>query len=110
MERSSRALKWMQLLMPLLALLTLVLLIWHHFGMERVVELSAAAPHGVTIQDDGSEPDASPASGQPTRSTLEKRTDALLLHCHPGRAFSWPYCKFQFVTGNGSRGPGFIQF
>lgn len=100
----------MQHAVPLLALLTVTLLVWQHFGMQRVVELSAAAPHGVTIQDDGSEPDSSPARGDATHSTLEKGKDALVMRCRLGHAFSWPYCKYQFVTGSDSHGLDLSSF
>jgi diguanylate cyclase (GGDEF)-like protein len=110
MELSSRALKWMQYAVPLLALLTLAVLAWHHLDMERVVDLSAAAPHGVMIADDGSEPEASPFRGEATRSSLEQAGDALRMRCHLGQAFAWPYCKFQFVTGTGGHGLDLSNF
>src|ERR1035437_10112165 len=105
MEFSSRALRWMQYVVPLLVGLTLTLLLWHHFGMERVLELSAADPHAVVAMDDRSEGNAGDI-----RSTLVTTKDALLLNCQLRRGFAWPYCKFHFVAGKESKGLDFWDF
>jgi diguanylate cyclase (GGDEF)-like protein len=110
MEISSRVLQWMQYLVALLVLLTLTLLLWHRFGMERVIELSPLHPHEVSVYDDHDE--SSQASDQPDNSvaTLEKSADALTMHCRLGRALSWPYCKFRFVTGHDDKGIDLSEF
>jgi hypothetical protein len=100
----------MQYLVALLVLLTLTLLLWHRFGMERVIELSPLHPHEVSVYDDHDE--SSQASDQPDNSvaTLEKSADALTMHCRLGRALSWPYCKFRFVTGHDDKGIDLSEF
>ena len=95
----------MQYVVPLLVGLTLTLLLWHHFGMERVLELSAADPHAIVGMDDRSEGGASDS-----RSTLVTTKDALLLNCQLRRGFDWPYCKFHFTIGKESKGLDFSDF
>jgi signal transduction histidine kinase len=105
MDFSSRALRRMQYVVPLLVVLTLTLLLWHHFGMERVLELSAADPHAIVAIDDRSEGGASDS-----RSMLVTTRDALLLNCQLRRGFEWPYCKFHFSIGKESKGLDFSDF
>ena len=105
MELSSRALRRMQYVVPLLVVLTVTLLLWHHFGMDRVLELSAADPHAVVVMDDRMEGVAGDS-----RATLVTTKDALLLKCQLRRGFDWPYCKFHFVTGKESKGLDFSDF
>jgi diguanylate cyclase (GGDEF)-like protein len=105
MELSSRVLRWKPYVVPLLVGLTLIVLLWHHFGMERVLELSAADPHAVVGLDDSSEG----VVGQ-SHATLVTTQDGLLLKCQLRPGFAWPYCKFHFVTGTESRGLDFSDF
>jgi signal transduction histidine kinase len=94
----------MQYVVPLLVGLTLTLLFWQHFGMDRVLELSAADPHAVAGIDDRSE-----GVGN-SQSTLVTTKDALLLKCQLRRGFDWPYCKFHFTTGKDLHGLDFSDF
>jgi diguanylate cyclase (GGDEF)-like protein len=110
MELSSRALKWMQYVVAVLVLLTLTLLLWHRFGMERVVELSAAHPHEVSVDDDRSETDTPGVLPGNSVATLEKNEHALTMRCHLGQEFSWPYCKFRFMTGHDGKGIDLSDF
>lgn len=95
----------MQYVVPLLVGLTLALLLWHHFGMERVLELSAANPHAVEGMDDRSQG----AVGN-SQATLVTTQNALLLKCQLRRGFEWPYCKFHFTVGNDIHGLDFSDF
>jgi diguanylate cyclase (GGDEF)-like protein len=110
MEISSRVLQWMQYLVALLVVLTLTLLLWHRFGMERVIELSPAHPHEVGVADDRGEPGSASAQADHSIATLTKSADALTMHCHVGRASNWPYCKYSFVTGHDNRGIDLSDF
>jgi diguanylate cyclase (GGDEF)-like protein len=101
--RPARAMTIVQSLVGLLLVLTPVLLIWQHFGMTRVLEISPSHPYGVTITDDRYEKGNSVSS-------LERTTDALVMHCMLRPVYNWPFCKMQFHMGQGSKGIDFSQF
>ena len=77
-----------------LLLLTVVLLMWHHVGMEQVTELSAER-FPAWVEDDRA------AGGGASVGTIERRGRDLILHCHIVRKSEWPYCKlgFDFLKG-----------
>ncbi|SFU61994.1 GGDEF domain-containing protein [Pseudoduganella namucuonensis] len=99
----SRAMKMAQYLVGLLLLLTPTLLIWQHFGMTRVLELSPRQPHGARVTDDRYE------KGNTVASLVQTR-DALVMRCELGMAYQWPFCKLQFLLGEGGKGVDFSQF
>ena len=71
-----------------LLLLTVVLLAWHHFGMEQVIELSADR-FPARVEDDR-------GGGGASIGTLERKGRDLILRCHIVRKTEWPYCKLGF--------------
>jgi diguanylate cyclase (GGDEF)-like protein len=101
--RPARAMTIVQSLVGLLLVLTPVLLIWQHYGMTRILEISPSHPYGVTITDDRYEKGNSVSS-------LERTRDALIMHCTLGPVYNWPFCKIQFHMGQGSKGIDFSQF
>jgi diguanylate cyclase (GGDEF)-like protein len=101
--RPARAMTIVQSLVGLLLVLTPVLLIWQHFGMTRVLEISPSHPYGVTITDDRYEKGSSVSS-------LERTRDALVMHCTLRAGYNWPFCKMQFHMGQGSKGIDFSRF
>ena len=101
--RPARAMTIVQSLVGLLLILTPALLIWQHFGMTRVLEISPSHPYGVTITDDRYEKGNSVLS-------LERTRDALVMHCALRPGYSWPFCKIQFHLGHGSKGIDLSQF
>lgn len=101
--RPARAMTIAQSLVGLLLILTPVLLIWQHFGMTRIVEISPSHPYGVTVTDDRYEKGNSVSS-------LERTGKALIMRCTLGRVYEWPFCKIQFHMGQGSKGIDFSQF
>jgi len=102
-QRPARAMTIVQSLVGLLLILTPVLLIWQHFGMTRVLEISPSHPYGVTITDDRYEKGSSVSS-------LERTRDAFVMHCTLRPGYNWPFCKIQFHMGQGSKGIDFSQF
>lgn len=83
-----------RLALVVLVLLTVVLVLWQRFGMERLVEVTGReAP--VYVDDDRS-------SGGASRATLERQEQETVLRCDLVRQFAWPYCSLFFeMPGDG---------
>ncbi|MBW8901318.1 MAG: hypothetical protein JF619_25110, partial [Massilia sp.] len=103
MESSARTQKIMQFTLALLFVLTIGLLAWHHYGMERVVELSSASSPGVAIVDDRQQ-------GGQSVGTLRSDGKNLAMHCRIVRTIDWPYCHLTFPLGNGAAGMDLSEF
>jgi PAS domain S-box-containing protein len=91
-------------LVLVLLLLTPALLLWQHFGMTRIIEISPPHPHGARVTDD-----RETAKGNSV-SSLERTADAFIMRCQVGSATKYPYCKFQFLMGDASKGLDISQF
>jgi len=102
-RRPARAMAIVQSVVALLLVLTPILLIWQHFGMTRVLEISARHPYGVTVTDDRHENGTSVSS-------LVRSRDALIMRCELRAVYAWPFCKLQFHMGEGGKGVDFSQF
>jgi diguanylate cyclase (GGDEF)-like protein len=100
---STRAMTIVQSLVGLLLILTPALLIWQHFGMTRVVEISPRHPYGATVTDDRHE------NGNSISSLVISR-DAITMRCELGAAYAWPFCKLQFHLGESGKGIDLSQF
>lgn len=103
MEFAPRVLKYMQLTLGLLLALTVGLLAWHHYGMERVFELSAAQQSRLQVGDDRGQGGASVA-------TLQNDGKTLKLDCTIVRRVDWPFCQLIFPLGDGVEGMNMSQF
>ena len=103
MEFSSRILSLMQYVVTTLMVLTVGVLLWHHYGMEQVLELSAHSKYDVVVLDDSTTHGASVG-------TLERSPDALTMHCHLEKRFEYPYCKLRFELGALAKGTDLTQF
>jgi diguanylate cyclase (GGDEF)-like protein len=71
-----------------LLLLTVALLSWQHWGMEKVVELTGDHFPAYVEDDRG--------GGGASVGSLERKGSDLIMHCHISRKISWPYCKLTF--------------
>ena len=103
MDPTSRSLKFMHRTVGALILLTVVLLVWHHFGMTRVYELSANSSQLAETRDDRGDGGASVAA-------LTSANGALTLDCKLSKQFAWPYCGIHFHTGAGAYGVDLSSF
>ncbi|MFP5393465.1 MAG: GGDEF domain-containing protein [Gammaproteobacteria bacterium] len=103
MELSSRALKIMQYLVGALMFLTITLLVWQHYGMERVIELSPRGAFPYAVFNDDKDGGASIVSA-------DIRDDALVVNCTLVRQFEWPYCSVRFSLGTPTRGMDLSDF
>jgi len=91
-------------LITFLLLLTPALLIWQHFGMTRVIEISPRDPHGARVTDDSQD-----NHGDSVSSLVVSR-DAITMRCKLGRAAPYPFCKMQFLLGAGDKGVDLSKF
>ena len=104
MELSFRALKVMQYLVACLVLLTITLLVWQHYGMERqVLEISANSGHAFGTRDDRTEGGASVA-------TVKQDGRHVNMHCNMQKRFAWPFCSLWFKVGEAPKGTNFEDF
>ena len=87
-----------------LLLLTPILLVWQHVGMARIIEISPRHPHGARVTDDRES-----AKGDSV-SSLERTADAFIMRCRLGPATLFPFCKFQFLMGDATKGLDLSQF
>ncbi len=99
----SRMMLMSHYLVGLLLLLSPILLIWQHFGMARVIELSSRLPHGARVTDDRYEKGNSVSS-------LVRSKDALTMRCALQVGYTWPFCKLQFLLGAAGKGVDLSQF
>jgi signal transduction histidine kinase/CheY-like chemotaxis protein len=81
-----------------LLLLTPALLIWQHFGMTQVLEISPRQPHGVKVLDDRVYKEGDSVS------SLVRTRDAFILRCRLGHGTDYPFCKLQFLMGDATKG------
>ena len=94
----------MQYLVGVLMLLTVILLVWQHFGMERkALEISARSGHAFGTRDDRAEGGASIATATRSERTVK-------LNCDMVKQFSWPFCSRWFKVGQAPKGGSFEEF
>ncbi len=103
MELTARSLKVMQRTLVALLLLTFGLLIWHHYGMERVVELSSATSADMVTGDDRMQ-------GGQSIATVRSDGKFITMHCKIVRKISWPFCQFIFPVGKAPNGLDLSEF
>ena len=93
----------MQYLVGVLMALTVTLLAWHHFGMERVLELSATSGHPIDVRDDRGDSGSSIGA-------LKTSGKSLVMDCDLKKKFAWPYCGFWFLLGTEPNGVDLSEF
>ena len=103
MESSSPALPRIDMLVAGLIALTVTLLTWQHFGMQRVLEFSSASGRAVDVVDDRIQQGKSVA-------TLTRRPDALVMDCELRPGYQWPYCRFLFTLNRDVQGVDLSAF
>jgi diguanylate cyclase (GGDEF)-like protein len=85
-----------------LLVLTVGLLTWHHYGMERVVELTVAN----TVAETGADDEAGGASA----ATLTREGAVGHFQCHLVEKFNWPYCRLRLRLGDAPHGMDLRRF
>ena len=82
---------------------TILSLVWQHFGMERVVEFNGSNLIEAAAGDDRENDGASVTS-------LHHDGSALRLSCNLVRHATWPYCRLRLFLGKGVRGMDLTRF
>ena len=85
----ARTLGYARYLFAALLVLTMSLLVWQHYGMEDVVDLTGAR---FQLSADG---DAN--SGGKSQASVERRGNDVVFRCRIVKSMEWPYCKL-FIT------------
>ncbi len=97
MRNSARIFSTLNYLLMLLIVLTIGLLTWHHFGMNRVFRIDASSTYRLQPQDDRSD-------GGKSVATLKRTEKSLLLDCDLDRSYAWPYCEFSILLAEAPKG------
>jgi signal transduction histidine kinase/ActR/RegA family two-component response regulator len=87
----------------LLVLATAILLVWQHYGMTRVLEISPQHPYGARVTDDRDTTRGNSGNGNSVAS-LTVTEDAFVMRCYLGAAGPYPFCKLQFLMGDPVKG------
>ncbi|SFU73819.1 response regulator [Pseudoduganella namucuonensis] len=103
-QPASRTMMKSYYLIIFLLVLTPALLIWQHFGMTRIIEISPRQPYGARVTDDREDNNGN------SRASLVRSGDALIMRCELGRAAAYPFCKLQFLLGVAGKGVDLSQF
>jgi signal transduction histidine kinase/CheY-like chemotaxis protein len=90
-------------LVILLLLATPILLVWQHYGMTRILEISRQHPHDVKVVDDRDKMRGINANGNSVAS-LTITPDAFVMRCHLRSAATYPFCSLQFQLGDPVKG------
>jgi diguanylate cyclase (GGDEF)-like protein len=83
--RLARTLGYARYLFAGLLVLTIALLAWQHYGMEKTVDL---ADPSFLVHTDGDS-----ASGGKSQASVERRGHDLVFRCKLVRSTAWPFCK-----------------
>ncbi len=103
-DLTRRALKLMQYLVGILMASTIILLLWQHFGMERVIELSATSGHQYEIRDDRF------LDHGDSVGSLAGTGSVLKFGCKLVKKIDYPYCSLWFPVGKEPNGIDLSQF
>ena len=99
LEHSARAGSRIAAVLIGLIVLSVALILWQYFGMEKVLELSPASGPAVEVVaiDDRAQQGDSVAA-------LTRTSDALIIDCALRATFRYPYCGFQFTLSRDDKG------
>jgi diguanylate cyclase (GGDEF)-like protein len=86
-----------------LLLLTIALLVWQRFGMEKVVELGGGH-FSVKVTDDRTD------GGGASQGWIERKGQDLVMHCRIVKTIEWPHCKLSFDFLKGATGIDMSHF
>ena len=79
------------------------LLLWHHYGMNRSLRLTAADHYAVWSYDDRD-------AGGKSIATVRKTPSAIVLHCKLNPEYATPYCGFSVSLSESTHGVDLSRF
>src|SRR4051794_30666590 len=85
LQSLSRMLRSARYVFGFLLLLTVGLITWHTYGMEKVIDL-VGDRYPIAVSDDKE------TNGGST-GTMERRGRDVLMHCKLAKGYNYPYCK-----------------
>jgi len=85
LQSLTRLLRSARYAFAVLLALTVGLVTWHHFGMEKVIDLTDGR-YPVGVEDDRQ-------SNGTSVGSLERRGRDILMHCKVAKGYQYPYCK-----------------
>jgi len=100
MVRTVKFIRWYAL--ALLGI-TIGLLLWHQFGMNRVLPLDSRSSFPIWLIDDAH-------SGGNTRSHLFREGPRIILDTELKKGFAWPFAQLEFGLSRGSTGIDLSRF
>jgi diguanylate cyclase (GGDEF)-like protein len=103
MDFSRRLLVYMHYALFGLVALTVALLLWQRYGMERVVVMSGNSGFKYEVGDDRVLQGSSVG-------TLTRQGDVLRVNCVIANKTEWPFCKLMFFFGPGAHGFDLSEF
>src|ERR1700693_1489692 len=87
---TARVSSFLRYTLPVLIVLTLVLPIWQHVGMDRVFALDPAEGHWFSAHDDRPE-------GGTSVATLTRDGKSMVLDCQLEKKYEWPFCEISIL-------------
>jgi signal transduction histidine kinase/CheY-like chemotaxis protein len=99
----SRSTRISHILIILLMLATPISLVWQHYGMTRVLEISPQHPYGAMVTDDRGTKRGNRTYGNSVASLTITR-DAITMRCALGAAATYPFCNLIFLMGDPVKG------
>jgi diguanylate cyclase (GGDEF)-like protein len=79
------------------AVVTVLVLVWHRYGMESVLAVDAGSPYVVRTIDDRS-------SGGNSHATFKRENGTLVMDCHIQTGYEWPYCELAIELAKAPQG------
>lgn len=84
--------KYLQWMLMILVIGTVVALVWNHYGMNSVLVINADSPFEMRAIDDHD-------AGGNSESVLRRENGKLVLDCVIRTAFQWPFCEISIELG-----------
>ncbi|KAF0813175.1 Response regulator PleD [Andreprevotia sp. IGB-42] len=86
-----------------LTLLTVTLLVWHQYGMNRVLRIDGSSPYKMEAVDDR-------LTGGGSRASLKRVGTRLHVECQLSDKYEWPFCELGIPLTKPQNGLDFSDF
>jgi diguanylate cyclase (GGDEF)-like protein len=80
----------LRFVLPVLLLLTIMLPVWHHIGMNRVFEIGPASGNVFSVTDDH-------VHGGKSVAVLTRTEKSVVMDCLLSKEYQWPYCSMNIA-------------